>query len=694
MFFKSLRLYEVGAAILFFGSLSQQLTLQHSATAALAELSGRGYRIPGEDDPVRVFPALTDGNFSSKHAGGWRPGVIYLRSPSVQAEDGAVYLRHELFHEASYRSCGGKLPGWAEEAAAMQFSGEMAGLADSALPAETELHSLKQHIRDNNALDARDRQLLGRLLVNVDWPGEPCRVSAKLQALLGPAFRQPGSSAYLLMSLVSGRILETGGDQADRFPPGSLLKIPYAAALDQANPEVLAAELAASNTEKLLARRWQFQLQRYRLLMSAFQNIPAESPGSSADWRALLGERDAQGRLALQASLPELALAMRAALLSQPDYFRGLRLNGISADSTLAGQNPRDKQLLRQMQAMAKTGSVSTASGQSLLGHLLLAWPAEHPLFLAIFRQADVKGAALLPKAAALLRLWQQNYPERYASVRVRLLTATAPNSWEAQSVCPTLATANSRFSYCGEFRIISTAAGSRSERLVSGILHNPPGGQAVVLETDVQSYVEAVMAAEAQNLTGSAKAAMQAVIAWNAGHGKHRHSDSGSLCDTTHCMVFLGRLPEKQPVSSAKPDMALVGFLDKLATDAGLTWLPFANGGDAAWQRQITAPQLRTAFAENRIVDIRRERRKNGELFIHLYYADSEETLSCEVFRNTLKLPSCPDAIVADANQEVWHFQGIGTGHGLGLSIFQAQALAEHGRSAEEILRDAYAAK
>jgi peptidoglycan hydrolase-like amidase len=154
---------------------------------------------------------------------------------------------------------------------------------------------------------------------------------------------------------------------------------------------------------------------------------------------------------------------------------------------------------------------------------------------------------------------------------------------------------------------------------------------------------------------------------------------------------VFLGQPPGDKPRHSGRVDIELLQWLDKLASEKSLNWLPFANGGDQRWQRQIAGNELSGRFAETRILDIRRERRKDGELFIHLYYPDSEETIGCEVFRNTLKLPSCPDLVNAISDGQTWQFQGIGAGHGLGLSILRAQALAEGGRSAEQILRDAY---
>ena len=413
---------------------------------------------------------------------------------------------------------------------------------------------------------------------------------------------------------------------------------------------------------------------------------------SNQDWLVYLGGRDNRGDFPVQASLPELALAMRAALLAKPDYFRGLSRNGSLPSSTLAGQAPANLAVLRSMQVLAKTGTVSTGQGQPVVGHLLLAWPAPHPQFLAIFRQAGNHGAGLLPQAAARLRQWQQTFPPRFASARVRLLSATVPESWQAEADCPEIANEDYRFSVCGAYRIVSSARGSRSERRVDGVLYQAGGGP-VVLETDSLSYADAVLAAEAQTLTGSARQAMRAVVVWNAGHGNHRHGDSASLCDTTHCMVFLGdAITGNNQRREGAIDAELLALLDTLATEQGLDWLPFATGGDERWQREVNAGDMARLFKEAQVWDIRRERRKDNAIYIRLIYPESEEAVSCELFRNTLKLPSCPDAVIAVEGQKAWRFQGLGAGHGMGLSIVRAQALGLGGRSAEQILRDAYA--
>ncbi|WP_157199180.1 hypothetical protein [Methylomonas koyamae] len=411
--------FEAGAAILFFGALAQQPALQGDAFQAMQELAALGYRIPSAEQPLRVFPALTGGEFSGRHAGAWRPGSIYLREITQPGFSTSAYLRHELFHEASYRTCNGRLPEWAEEMAAMRFSGELAGREHEPQPNAADLENLISHIRQNSALDRSDRDLLGRLALHYEWPSAICNPPETLSRLLGAPFPAAGSG-YLLASLVSGRILETGGDVATPLPPGSLLKIPYAAALSQANPQILADELAASDTDKLGARRAQFSPERYRLLLSPIkqQSLTLQPPVTEQDWRAYLGERGADGGFALEASLPELALTLRAALLSQPDYFQGLVRNGATPNSTLAGIDAADKQTFRKLKALAKTGTVSSSGGQPLVGHLMVAWPAEHPVYLAVFRQSGSSGAALAAKAAGLLRDWQRRFPSRYAAVR------------------------------------------------------------------------------------------------------------------------------------------------------------------------------------------------------------------------------------------------------------------------------------
>ena len=554
------------------------------------------------------------------------------------------------------------------------------------------------------------------------------------------------------MSLISGKILESQGDLNSRYPPGSLLKIPYAAALRNAGelskipldggggwgcraslpstlpeplpsregsfpvsdssvlalrdalPEQLGRELAASNTEKLLARKNRFDLERFRFLISPAkdsalgQSLPEEELAGKDErfWRQYLGERGADGSFPLEANLPELAQILRASLLYRPDYFSGLSQNGFLEASTLYREPEQDKKVLEKLHTLSKTGTVADERGNPLMGHLMVAWPAEDPVLLAVFRSFGVNGAANLRRAAKILDKWAVQHPVKFGKVRVRLLALTPRSSWEVRDECPTFEREGApgwkhRVSTCGRFRIISAARGSRPERVVSGILSSSQDGQIVVLETDPETYADAVLAAEAQELQGEARKALRAVIVWNGTHGRNRHEDTSSLCDTTHCMVFQGSLPEAKQERGSHTDPKLLKLLDQLATRKKLDWLPFSKGGNEPWVREIPVSRLLELVDESSILDLRRERTRSGEVAIHLMYADNEEIVPCEVFRNRLKLLSCPETIHHDAGKSTWVFSGIGEGHGEGFSVAKARALAQAGHPASAILTDAY---
>jgi hypothetical protein len=687
--------------------LAHQAGLERSGAEALQELKHRGYTL--SDDPIRVYPAITGGTLTAAHAGGWRPGVITLRETPRGSAGPEVILRHELMHEASFRTCGGKLPLWVEEAAAISFSGELQPESQSspARPTEAELASLRRRIKSGANFDPDTYRTLSRLVAVNGWPSAPCAVSeAVLKALRLTSGPEGVGCSALLIHLASGRILETRGDQKAKYPPGSLLKIPYAAALKEAPGEGLGEALAKSHTAHLLARRAGLDLDRYRFLLSPVPDAPLGQPVSPEEiaeatgmfWRRFLGERDPEGSFPLEASLPELARVLRASLLYRPEAFTGLSRNGFLEGSTLFAQPESDKRELSRLRALSKTGTVSDERGTPLVGHLMVAWPAEKPVFLALFRSIGRTGAGTLHEAISLLREWSVRHPVAFSTVRVRLMTLTPRESWELVDECPVFERENRegsrlRVSTCGRFRILSTARGGRSERLVSGVLACSVDGRTVVLETDSETYAEAVLSAEAQDLPREARKAMNAVIVWNGTRGGARHPESGSLCDSTHCMVFRGDTAEKGPVQGFSTDPALLALLTELSAKSG-HWLSFSKGGDGKWEKRIPVTTLQGIVDEPVILDLRRERTRAGDVLVHLMYPATEEIVSCEVFRNRLKLPSCPDLIRFEGATGDWVFSGTGEGHGEGLSMERARALAESGRSASAILSDAYGEK
>jgi hypothetical protein len=697
-------LLEAGAGLIFFGSLTHQESLAGYGEKALQELDSRGYTVPSSSDPVRVYPAETAGPFTSHHAGGWRPGVISLRADPQGAAGPEVYLRHELMHEASFRTCGGKVPLWAEEAAAIAFSGEID--LDSATDERgpEELHHLRRKVRIGATLDKKSREALSRLIRRYGWPAEPCAISEAIQrTLTTPENAEDKGFSYVLSSLISGRILDAKGDLEGRYPPGSLLKIPYAAALRDSSNEAVGQELVTSDTAKLLKRKDSFDFQKYRFLISQVKqtqlgrSMTSEELARTDDrlWRPYLGERDGTGDFPLEASLKEIALVLRLSLLSRPPLYTALGQNGFVEGSTLFLEPEEDKAVLRKIQAMAKTGTVADERGTPLIGHLMVAWPAEAPAFLAVFRCAGINGSSVMRRASPVLDDWSKRFPVAFGKVRVRLLALVPPFSWKVVDECPTLERETTggwkqRISACGQFRVISSARGSRSERFVSGLIVTSPDGQKVLLETDAESYADGVLAAEARDLKGEAQRAIRAVAVWNGVKGRIRHQDTEALCDTTHCMVFMGS-PEKTEGKSAPTDSTLLKFLEGLAARDQGDWFAFSKGGNEHWKKEVTVAQLREWVKEPEIMDIRRERKRNGEIVVHLLYPTSTETVPCEVFRNRLKLLSCPEVIRHDSSKSVWIFEGIGEGHGQGLSVEKARALAQGGHTALSILMDAY---
>ena len=131
--------------------------------------------------------------------------MITLRENPQGAAGPEIYLRHELMHEASFRTCGGKLPHWAEEAAAMSFSGELGLQTTVNQPSRVELETLQQRLRVGAKLNRRDYQALSSLLVLHGSPVKPCTVSEDVEKhLILPNTAGDAAFSYTLIHLLSG----------------------------------------------------------------------------------------------------------------------------------------------------------------------------------------------------------------------------------------------------------------------------------------------------------------------------------------------------------------------------------------------------------------------------------------------------------------------------------------------------------
>ena len=127
----------------------------------------------------------------------------------------------------------------------------------------------------------------------------------------------------------------------------------------------------------------------------------------------------------------------------------------------------------------------------------------------------------------------------------------------------------------------------------------------------------------------------------------------------------------------------------DLLAPVAGQTgWLTFSQGGTQSWSEVRAAALVHAAVGQGRPLSIKGDRivvlkadSQGAEVF------DEVESVSCEIVRSRLHLPSCPTHM-----QEAglsWRFSGTGQGHGLGFDVEAAKAQPQ--RSADELLRAAY---
>lgn len=680
-------LREAVAGVLFFGVLASRPELERAAAAALRELESRGFAPIAAAEPVRVY--ALEGRAAEPHqAGTWRPGVIALRPDPTGGESAAFYLRHELFHEAAHRTCGGSWPLWAEEAAAIAFAGPRERGHGTA-PAE--IVHLRSATRLDRPLDAASYRTLERLVAAHGWPAEPCAVSAAIARQLDDGTGPAAPLDYVLVSVVSAHVLESAGDVRDaRWPPGSLLKMPFAASLVSGDPAEIGAELARSDTAALVRRGAAVDPERWRLLLGPLGASPPGGEGDQRSLRAWLGEPRAEGGFAVEAPLESVALALRASLLVEPRRFVGLRRNGELPGSTLAAAGAEGLRVLRRLDALAKTGTISNARGEPLVGYLAVAWPAPRPSYLAVFRRRGARGAGVLGTAAPLLERWRSSLPAA-SDVRVKLLSLLGPDDVRVEAPCPRLPLDGARqTTTCGELRVLASAPGARAERIVAGTVERLPSGW--LLTTDVESYADAVIDAEAADLRGAARSALRAVIAWNALHGGGaRHRESGALCDTTHCMVFRGRKAGERAQRGEPTDAALLRLLDERARASRTRWLPFAAGGEAPWARDVADHDVAAALREPVVLDLVRERRRDGTIVLHATYATTSETLPCDMLRAALRLPGCPARVIH--GKGAWRFEGVGEGHGVGLDVARARRLASEGKSAREILDDAYGA-
>lgn len=253
------------------------------------------------------------------------------------------------------------------------------------------------------------------------------------------------------------------------------------------------------------------------------------------------------------------------------------------------------------------------------------------------------------------------------------------------------------------------------------------PGGRYSVVEMNLEDYVARVV--QGEGVAGSRPAALEALaIAVRtfavANAGRHR-GDGFDLCDTTHCQVLRAAAPAARRAATATADIVMT-YQNKparvfySASCGGRSELPSqvwpgeddppylplrddaACGGRPEWSVEITERDLVRAFRAagfegNRLRELRIDGRTSSGRVARLRVSGfSPDEISGQLLRlavsramgsNLIKSASFSVSRTAGG----YRFEGVGSGHGVGMCVLGSSRLAEGGRSATEIIKTYY---
>lgn len=516
-----------------------------------------------------------------------------------------------------------------------------------------------------------------------------------------------GPIAYLVVDGLTGEPLAMRGDIHRPVEVGSMLKPVFLRLF----PEMLAPRdcRGSTVTRTIRGMSWQQALQQScngfflgaKELDWSKWNRHFTRFGIPRERTEIATAQEAIGLIPrVQLSLLEMAAVYREIMLEQPEILAALK--GALASGTLS--DLPDSTFFLRKGAQLKTGSVRTLNGRPLQG-----WIGGRIGEVFVFARGEgFGGYELLAQIRPLVETWSQ-IPLRAARVQVLALVPEAAIEIRCerglavvgtkdfpQVTSATLKANDSVHCLSGGLVVrFGGKDGSRSQRTYWGKMSyqpppqlrppsgQPPGirqararrGSAFVLETTERAYVSRVLASEMAKGRRETLKALAFVVRQNLQSG--RHGDR-PLCDTTHCQVF----GPSDWASPAKIQTYATAY-DAIASlpVSPNRFLNFAKGGTAPWRAvRLRGDLLKLAGPRDRDLDVRAsgaEVRVNG-----LRY-------SCEEFRNSLKLLSCPHTITRESDRFIFH--GRGEGHGIGMDLLKADALAAEGRSFKELLEFSY---
>jgi hypothetical protein len=188
--------------------------------------------------------------------------------------------------------------------------------------------------------------------------------------------------------------------------------------------------------------------------------------------------------------------------------------------------------------------------------------------------------------------------------------------------------------------------------------------GSSLILKTSRLSYTLEVLASEYPQ--GRLETLKALAVAIQSNFKTDRHRDR-PLCDTTHCQVYQSNWAKLDRAAQSRILEAVLAVERERPAAKG--WMPFALGGDSTWKQNRTLSQIKSLLTPKEF---------DGVI--------SQKFEPCEHLRNQLSLPSCPKKIAIKGNDII--FEGRGEGHGLGIDLSAADALAAQGFDYKQILK------
>ena len=544
---------------------------------------------------------------------------------------------------------------------------------------------------------------------------------------------------FLLVDGPAGETLAEDGRPGARFPAGSILKPSLVAAV----PALMEPRSARDAVEWRCPRTpktgevftWE------RALAAScngfFLDFEATSPGGFGAWE------DEMRRLGLH--MPERITAMEERI----GLLEGITLSPLTAvrlfawldrkapfvvdalrrtaqDGTLASA-PEAGWFVEHRIAL-KTGTVRDVAGEPLHAWIVAVGPRDAsgaPAFLAAIHATGRATVSLLPDLkrrllAALTGL------ERTVEVQIlglvpeagvglacddgaSLFVRSAAGEWRLEkpgtAVAPGALAPGETYA-CPAAALEVTFAdghGATKRRRSFGALRVealPPGGapssvplrersararrgSRFILTTSERSYVTSSILSELPSGHTELLAALSLAVRNN--RLTRRHGDRPP-CDTTHCNLF----GQDTNVSArarkrAQRAVALAAGFEIAAPEGGRTWLPFFLGGTREWTQVRTGADVAEALgleAEPALL----VRTGDGDFDVA---APAPRRFPCEVLRNQLRLPSCPEEVRSLPGE--FTFRGSGEGHGVGLDLTLAAAAAAEGADFRALLASAW---